>query len=37
MGKSVDGITHDQVIKIWTISAVYISRMYDSKLKEGIG
>ena len=37
MGKSVDGIMHEQMIKIWTISAVYISRMYDSKLKEGIG
>ena len=37
MGKLVDGIMHEQMIKIWTISAVYISRMYDSKLKEGIG
>ena len=37
MGKSVDGIMHEQMIKIWTISAVYISRMYDIKLKEGIG
>ena len=37
MSKSVDGITHDQMTKIWTISAVYISRIYDSKLKEGIG
>ena len=36
-GKMVEGLSNEQMIKIWTNSAEHITKMYNNKIKEGIG
>ena len=37
MGKSAKGCTFEQMVIVWSISARYITRMYNRRIKEGIG
>ena len=37
LGRPIHGFTEDQMIKVWYISVVHISSMYNERLREGIG
>ena len=37
MGKPFMGLSFEQMVVVWTIAAKHITKLYNRKIREGIG